>query len=161
MSTKQFSFPATVRYSEKRFGGWYLEFESGTHAQMGLEPNPRVLLQLKNEEVHRALRRSANGYDYVGLSIAMLKREGWKEDQKVKVALREDVSEYGMGYPEEMHEVMEQDPEGKALFESMTPGRQRGFLHYVSSAKGIDTRIKRALHLMQRVRELKAEGKIK
>lgn len=161
MSAKQHSIPATVRYSEKRFGGWYLEFDEGTHLQLGLEPNSRVLLQLSNEEVHRGLRRSANGYDYIGLGIAMVKREGWIEDQKIMAKLREDTSEYGMGYPEEMHEVMEQDPEGKSLFERMTPGQQRGFLHYVSSAKGIDTRIKRALHLMQRVRELEAEGRIK
>jgi len=155
------SFPARVCYSEKRFGGWYLELDEGVHVQMGLPPNPRVLMLLGGDEIHRALRRSANGYDYIGLSIAMVKKQGWIEGQNIRIELKEDTSEYGMGFPEEMQEVMAQDEEGSALFARATPGIQRGFLHYVSSAKGIDTRIKRALHVMNRMRELAAEGKIK
>jgi len=154
-------FKAIARYTEKQFGAWYLELEEGASAKLNLPPNSRVVMRLGEQEIHRALRRSANGYEYVGLSIVMVKKMGIRENAEVTISLKEDTSEYGMDFPEEMQEVMDQDPEGKELFERATLGLQRGLLHYVSSAKGIDTRIKRALHLMQRVRELKAEGKIK
>ena len=154
-------FKAITRFTEKQFGAWYLEMEEGASSKLGVPPNSRVIMRLGEEEIHRALRRSANGYEYVGLSIAMVKKMGLRENAEIEIALKVDTSEYGMDFPEEMQEVMDQDPEGKSLFERLTPGLQRGFLHYVSSAKGIDTRIKRALHLMQRVRELDAEGRIK
>ncbi len=154
-------FKAIARYTEKQFGAWYLELEDGAHAQLNLAPNARVVMRLGEEEIHRALRRSVNGYDYVGLSIVMVKKMEIQENAEVTIALKADTSEYGMDFPEEMQEVMDQDPEGKDFFERANPGIQRGFLHYVSSAKGIDTRIKRALHVMNRMRELNAEGKIK
>jgi len=154
-------FRAIARYTEKQFGAWYLELEEGASAKLNLPPNSRVVMRLGEEEIHRALRRSANGYEYVGLSIAMVKKMGIRENAEITIYLKADTSEYGMDFPEEMQEVMDQDPEGKDLFERANPGIQRGFLHYVSSAKGIDTRIKRALHVMNRMRELSSEGKIK
>ena len=54
--------------------------------------------------------------------------------------------------PEELMEVLEQDPEGKAVFSQFTPGLQRSLAHYVTSAKQVDTRIKRALELMDKAK---------
>lgn len=54
--------------------------------------------------------------------------------------------------PEELAEVFEHEPEAAARFHAMTPGKRRGLVHYVSSAKGIDTRINRALELARKLR---------
>ena len=45
--------------------------------------------------------------------------------------------------PEELANKLEEDPVFKAAFESLTPGRQRGYLLYFSQAKQSKTRISR------------------
>jgi uncharacterized protein YdeI (YjbR/CyaY-like superfamily) len=54
--------------------------------------------------------------------------------------------------PEELMEVMEQDPEGKEVFSKFTPGLQRSLAYYVTSVKNVDSRIKRALELMDKAK---------
>ena len=45
--------------------------------------------------------------------------------------------------PEEFREKLDKDPALKTAFEGLTPGRQRGYLLYFSSAKQAKTRISR------------------
>lgn len=154
-------FKGFIRSSDQKLTNWYLEFPADTHERMGLPRNSRVLIEFNGMIMHRALRSSSNGYDYIGLTGAFLKKHKLVEDQSIEVSLKEDISEFGMDFPEEMQEVMAQDEEGSAMFYALNPGLQRGFLHYASSAKGVQTRINRALHIMNRLRELASEGKIK
>lgn len=46
-------------------------------------------------------------------------------------------------YPEELHQVFEEDPLFKAAFEALTPGRQRGYLIHFCGAKQPATRMSR------------------
>jgi uncharacterized protein YdeI (YjbR/CyaY-like superfamily) len=39
------------------------------------------------------------------------------------------------------------------MFESLTPGKRRGWLYHIGSAKSIDTRIKRCVLIAEKVRE--------
>lgn len=45
--------------------------------------------------------------------------------------------------PEEFQEKLDQNPELKAAFQSLTPGRQRGYLLYFSQPKKSETRVSR------------------
>jgi uncharacterized protein YdeI (YjbR/CyaY-like superfamily) len=47
--------------------------------------------------------------------------------------------------PEELAEVLAQDPESDAAFHRLTPGRRRTLIYSVASARSVDNRIKRAL----------------
>jgi hypothetical protein len=55
--------------------------------------------------------------------------------------------------PVEMKEVLAQDPEGAQAWKKITPGLQRGLCHYVNSVKNVDSRIKRALYLLEKVKQ--------
>jgi uncharacterized protein YdeI (YjbR/CyaY-like superfamily) len=55
--------------------------------------------------------------------------------------------------PEEWEEYLKQDDELKMMFESLTPGKRRGWLYHIGSAKSIDTRIKRCVLIAEKVRE--------
>lgn len=46
-------------------------------------------------------------------------------------------------YPDELNELLKKDFKFKQAFESLTPGRQRGYIIYFSSAKNPETRKKR------------------
>ena len=57
-----------------------------------------------------------------------------------------------MPMPEEFQEVLNQDEEGRQLFEQLKPGLQRSFLYYINTAKMVDTRINRSLQLIERLK---------
>ena len=54
--------------------------------------------------------------------------------------------------PEELQSVLNEDPEGKAAFEKLTTGYKRSLIHYITSVKNIDSRVKRALELIERAK---------
>lgn len=54
--------------------------------------------------------------------------------------------------PEELTAVLEEDPEGKAAFEELTTGYKRSLIHYITSVKNVDSRIKRALELVHKAK---------
>lgn len=59
------------------------------------------------------------------------------EKAGLKVELKK-TSEYAV--PEEFHKKLDENPDLKAAFESLTPGRQRAYLFYFSQAKQSKTR---------------------
>jgi hypothetical protein len=63
----------------------------------------------------------------------------------VTVELERDESKYGFPMPKEFAEVLRQDPEGKAMFEALTPGNQRIMLQLINYNKNVDKRIIRSL----------------
>lgn len=63
----------------------------------------------------------------------------------VTVELQKDESKYGMPVPEEFEEVLRQDPEGRHLFDGLSPGDQRLMLKLVVFVKDVDRRIARSL----------------
>lgn len=54
--------------------------------------------------------------------------------------------------PEELRAVLDQDVEGLKLWNTFTPGVQRGLAHYVNSVKNVDSRIKRAMEIVEKAK---------
>jgi hypothetical protein len=54
--------------------------------------------------------------------------------------------------PEELRAVLDQDAEGLKLWDTFTPGVQRGLAHYVNSVKNVDSRIKRAIEIVEKAK---------
>ena len=50
--------------------------------------------------------------------------------------------------PEELSAVLETDEEATLVFEKLTPGKKRSIIHYIATAKQTDTRISRALKIV-------------
>jgi len=48
--------------------------------------------------------------------------------------------------------VLEQDPEAASLFHSLTPGRRRSISLYLNEGKRIETRLKRAFDIAERIK---------
>lgn len=66
----------------------------------------------------------------------------------LKVALKE-TADYTC--PPEFQQVLDDMPELRAAFEALTPGRQRGYLLYFSSAKQAKTREARIEKYLQKI----------
>lgn len=70
------------------------------------------------------------------------------EKAGLQIKLKE-TSDYPV--PEELKVKFDSDPEFKAAFEKLTPGRQRGYLLYFSKAKQSNTRTSRILNSEERI----------
>ena len=80
--------------------------------------------------------------DSLGLSFGM----------EIDVQLKKDGSEYGLPVPEELRELFHQDAEGKAIFHSLTKGKQRTLLYIIGSGKSMEKRIERALIVLRHLK---------
>ena len=72
---------------------------------------------------------------------------------EVTVEIKPDESKYGLPMPEELLEVLSQDPEGDKLFHSLTAGKQRSILYFVGKIKDIDKRIQTALIFVEHIKK--------
>lgn len=117
----------------------------------------RCLITIHQETFHGGVLKRKDGYYLVQLGRATLKKVKANHGETVQVKIRPDDSEYGYEMPEEMQVLLEQDDDGRRVWEATSPGMKRSLLHYVNSAKSTDVRIKRAILILQRAAELQAE----
>ena len=98
-----------------------------------------------------AIQHKKDGTRYLMVS-GQLRREakiGSGDPVKVKFWL---VDPDKVDVPEELLAVLDQDPEAMKKWKSFTPGLQRGLAHYVNGVKNMDSRIKRALEIMEKAK---------
>jgi hypothetical protein len=60
--------------------------------------------------------------------------------------------------PEELDAVLQQDEEAMKAWNKLTIGYQRSLIHYVTSVKNVESRIKRSLELMEKAKFGKLAG---
>jgi len=113
----------------------------------------RVLCTINGYEFPCALRLIKELGYIITLSKEKAKLCKVKEGSRTVAQIVKDESEYGFPVPEEWEEYLKQDDELKMMFEALTPGKRRGWLYHIGSAKSIDTRIKRCVLIAEKVRE--------
>ena len=75
----------------------------------------------------------------------------------VTIEIEKDLSKYGMPMPDELAEVLRQDPEGDKLFNALSPGNQRLLLKLIVLVKDLDKRIHRALIAIEHLKRTKGK----
>lgn len=140
-----------------------LEYLSGVITHTGIVLPEKTLQELNQPKRVRiegtingtpfnlAIQHIKDGRRFLMVGNTLRKEAKLKAGDKVEVTFTlADPDEIKL--PEELMEVMEQDPEGKEVFSKFTPGLQRSLAHYVTSVKNVDSRIKRALELMDKAK---------
>ena len=117
----------------------------------------RVACKLNGTEEFQCALMPSSGEFYIMVNKEIRSRLGIFSGNSVNVSLKLDDSKYGMAMPEELEEVMKQDPEGDRFFHALTPGKKRSLMWQVSSAKDVDTRIHRALIIMEHLKDNSGE----
>lgn len=119
----------------------------------------RVVAELnKTLSFQCAIMPAGEGVFFINVNKKIRDQLKLKEGSMVQVSLREDKSEYGLPFPEELKEILKQDPEGNTLFHKLTPGKQRNMIYVVSQVKNTDLRIHRAMVILDHLKNNK--GKI-
>ena len=68
-----------------------------------------------------------------------------------KHVIYKKTSEYP--FPDELKKIFDENPNLKSAFKNLTPGRQRGYLHYFNSAKQSQTFVSRIIKYTQKIIE--------
>ena len=118
----------------------------------------RVVCTINGTETFQCALLPSDGDFVIIVNKVKRTRLGIGDGDEVVIELKADDSKYGLPMPEELQEVLNQDPEGDRLFHSLTPGKQRSMLYFIGKVKDIDRRIHTALIVVEHIK--KNEGKI-
>ncbi len=106
----------------------------------------------QGEPFHCSPRPGGDGTFYISVGVEVRRKGKLAAGQKVTAVLQRDESVYGRPMPEELRELLEIDPEGKALFHQLNPGERRGILYYIQQSPKTQTRIDRAIKMIGRLK---------
>ncbi len=116
-------------------------------------PRLRVEGEMHNLPFQGALQPSKGRY-YLLLSQRFLKENELSLGDDIEVRFNIGDQDY-VEMPTELEQALRQHSEAKALWDSFTPGKKRGFATTVASAKRVETRQARAQKMIQYILERK------
>lgn len=88
---------------------------------------------------------------YFSVSAGLMKEAKLGSGDSVKVRFW-IVDPDQVDVPDELQVVLHQDNDAMKTWKSFTPAWQRGLAHYVNSVKNMDSRIKRAIEIMEKAK---------
>jgi len=152
-------FKAVISKFESGLWRYHIMVPDDVYINMTSDGKKRVLCTINRYEAfHAGFMPSGNGQYFITLNNEKMKKFDLNFGIEVQVVMEKDNSKYGMDISEEFNEVLEQDIEGASFFEKLTEGKKRNLIYAVSMAKKSDTRITKALIILD---HLKAnEGKL-
>jgi hypothetical protein len=119
----------------------------------------RVLCTLNHSiSFQCALMPKGDGSFFININKKIRNELGLAEGQQVLVKLEKDESKYGLPMPEELKALLEVDETGNKYFHGLTPGKQRNLLYIVGTGKSEESRIQKAILVIEHINSQK--GKI-
>jgi len=157
---KRAKFKAKFTNAAEQGGGWhFLVVDRKIVDKLGFEgKSKRVLCSIKGAEPFPCALMPWGDFFYIMVNKLRRTELGLNVGDNVEVVLEKDESKYGMPMPEELQEVLNQDPEGNKLFHTLTAGKQRSMMWFIGKVKDIDKRIHTALVFVEHLK--KNDGKI-
>ena len=131
--------------------GWYfLRFPAKVGLRFQTDPKTRrVVCTLNGKHTFQcALLPNKDEYCIV-VNKGIRDKLGIVDGDIIQVELAADTSKYGAPMPEELREVLKQDPKGNKLFHALTPGKQRSLIFLTRGVKDVDKRIHLALLILK------------
>ncbi len=106
----------------------------------------RVVCQLNGKDPFQcALMPDGKGGFFININKERRKSLRLEIGDEVEVVLEKDESKYGLPLPEELEALFEVDEEGRKFFHQLTAGKQRSLLHLIGKPKTSDTRLHKAI----------------
>ena len=156
---KQITFKTELTKSDLESGWHFLLVSKEIVDKLGFEGKfKRVVCSINGGESFQCALMPWGEMFYIIVNKKKRDTLGIAAGDTVSVELVKDESKYGLPMPDEMREVLDQDPDGDRLFHTLTPGKQRTMLYYIGKWKDIDRRIHYALTVVEHLKS--NDGKI-
>lgn len=152
-------FEAVLEKLSDEFGWHYIFVSRAVCDKFGFKGNSRrVVCTLNGTVTYQCALMPKGGNFFILVNKKHRDRLSIIVGDTVSVELIKDESKYGLPIPNELREVLDQDPEGDRLFHALTAGKQRTMLYYIGKWKDIDRRIHYALTVVEHLK--RNDGKI-
>lgn len=149
-----FRFTSILEPSDNKLWGCHFRVPKKTADVLISAESRRVRCTLNGTQSYQcAILFYRTGLPVISVNTKVRKALHADLGDEVSVELQKDGSEYGLPVPEELKEVMRQDPQGKDLFHGLTPGKQRTLIYIVGNVKDPEMKIARALVILQHLKE--------
>lgn len=147
------TFTAPVEIYEKGMKRHVAFVPDAAIKELGIHANTRLLVSIGGHTFRLAAISNGEGQYFLHLGQPLRQQTGIKESLRpVEFSITLDPNPTDIGMPEELEAALDLDEEAYKVFNELTSGAQRSLCYYVNSAKRIDTRIKRALELAEKLR---------
>jgi len=142
-----FKFQGTVEdFTDSSLWGHHIMVPHDISTALKKDYGTRIIAHLNDVlSIHCALLSDGKGQYYFMLNKEVRKKLHLTVGKSLNVLLEPDQSKYGMPMPEELGELLALDEDGSKYFHKLTPGKQRNLIHMVGKHKTEDTRIRKAL----------------
>ena len=150
--SSQCTFTSHVEILEKAMR-WHVVFiPDKALLKLGIKGTTRLIGTMNGAAFNLAAMSNGEGQYYLVMGLPLRKAAKVKLGNAVKVIAERDPQPKQVTVPEELEAALDNDPKALEIFNGFTPGYRRSVVHYVNGAKRIDTRIKRALELCDKMR---------
>ena len=112
----------------------------------------RLIGSINDFPVRRGIVGRKDGERYIILGRTLMRDIGVSPGDIVFAELRPDPDPEYIELGEEFEAVLDDDPEAAVRFFGMTTGKRRSLAYYITSAKRVETRIKRALEIAHKLK---------
>jgi outer membrane lipopolysaccharide assembly protein LptE/RlpB len=152
-----YSFAARITKIDAKFMSYILIIPQDIIESINAKGRVRVEGTMNGAPFALAIQNLKTGEKYFSMSKSLRKAANVKYSVPVKVEFHL-VDPDKLDIPEELTAVLNEDPEGKAIIDEMTVGMKRSLVHYITSVKNVDSRIKRALELVEKAKNRELYG---
>lgn len=113
---------------------------------------PRIFCSVEGDTEFPCALNPRHGRYVIIASKQLIKKNKLAVEIPFKISIRKDPYN-GLGLPEELAEVLDQDLTACKAYNALNNGHKRGLIHYINQAKSVDSRIKRSLEIMEKMKE--------
>ena len=114
----------------------------------------RLLGEIDGCAFRRTLQKRHNGDPCLRFGKAWLRNNRLQIGAVVPISLQIDPDPDRVDIPEELEEALLQDAKGAWAWAQLTPGRKRSFAYHITLAKRPETRARRAVELLKKIRDM-------
>ncbi len=152
-------FTAKLENFNTRLWSYHIKVPKAIAAHFLEMGDKRVVCRLNDTiDFQCAIMPAGDGVFFININKKIRDQLKLKEGSKLVVHLEKDDSEYGLPFPEELKELLDQDKVGNKLFHDLTPGKQRNLIYAAGQVKNTDLRIHRSMVIIEHLK--KNNGKI-
>ncbi|MBK9981924.1 MAG: DUF1905 domain-containing protein [Saprospiraceae bacterium] len=151
-------FTAKLENFNTKLWTWHIKVPNPI-AKYFLDQGDKRVICMLNETaaVQCAIMPAGDGVFFININKKLRDQLKLKEGSKVNVTLEKDKSEYGLPFPEELKELLDQDAAGNKWFHALPPGKQRNIIYYVGQMKNPDLRIHRGMVFLEHLKRNKGK----
>lgn len=149
-------FTSVLERSDNKLWGSHFEVPKSVAKKLVDKESSRVVCTLNTAKPYQcAILPHGNGTFIITVNKKLKDSLKLSYGDEVHVQLIKDRTEYGLPFPEEFKEVLNQDKVGDKLFHALTKGKQRTLLYIIGNVKDTDKRIHRSLMIVYHLKENK------